>query len=257
MNAHTTFPGRREWPFGKYQSPLIATRALATIPFADATHLSRNGKYLFSASNNHPKNERTHLNTVAAFDGAGKITGLQANTNPTGQAKAYLDKVAGREDLAASLRMDLHYTAFLYPSTDERVFYSNFIEGTASEQGGLDIDEAGWEIIAAEIGTDDSRALEHTVASHLAVGDTVLPWEQAPEEVRLEIFYRAFRVIQRKHERQEGYKLLAQAEAERGPIRSFKEREAILEQARMPQCVLAVSHADQEAMFHIHRVFKA
>jgi hypothetical protein len=257
MNTQA-LPTRRDWPFGKYQSPLIATRALETLPFADAGHLSRNGRYLFSQTETHPANGRTHLNTFASFDGAGEIVSLQANTDPKAAAQAYLDTVAGRENLAASLRMDLHYAAFLYPSPEERVFYSNFINGEALEEGGgLEIDDCGLEIIAHDIGTDDPRALEHTVATHLAVGDRVLPWEQAPEEVRFEIFYRAFRTIQRKHKRLHGYELLREAEAQRGPIRSSTERQAILDQAHMPECVLAISHADQEAMFHIHRVFKA
>jgi hypothetical protein len=138
------------------------------------------------------------------------------------------------------------------------VFYSNFVEGEVfQEGGGLEIDDDGLKVIGHDIGTDDPRALEHTIASHLAVGDRVLPWEQATEEVRFEIFYRAFRTIQRKHKRDQGYELLRAAEAERGPIQSFAEREAILEQARKPECVLAIGHADQEAFFHIHRVFKA
>jgi hypothetical protein len=256
MNTHAL--PTREWPFGKYQSPLIATRPLETLPYKDAGHLARHGRYLFSQSDDHPANGRTHLNTIAAFDGAGEITGLQANTDPKAAAAAYLDTVGGRGDLAVSLRMDLHYTAFIYPSCEERVFYSNCVEGEVfQEGGGLEIDDSGLGVIAHDIGTDDPRALEHIIASHLAVGDRVLPWEQAPEEVRFEIFYRAFRTIQRKHKRLQGYDLLRAAEAERGPIGSLAEREAILAQARMPECVLAIGHADQEAMFHIHRVFKA
>jgi hypothetical protein len=256
MNTQTF--GRREWPPGTYQTPLIATRALPTVPFKGAGHLANHGRYLFSQTDTHPENSRTHLNTIATFDAAGEIDRLQSNTTPSVAAKAWQDKTAGQEHLATSLRMDLHYTVFLYPSEEERVFYSNFIEGQVfGDRNGLEIDDAGLAIVAHDIGSDDPRALEHTIASHLAVGDRVLPWEQAPEEVRLEIFWRAFRSIQRKDKRERGHELVRQAEAQHGGRLPKGETTAILDRAQAPRCVLAVSHADQEAIFHIHRVFKA
>lgn len=219
------------WTVGRYQSPLWGMRHLDPQPFADAKHAKNFGRYLFSATESHPATERTALNPIATFDGTGQLAALRHNTDPNREAKAWVGKVEGRDDLAEKWMMDIAYIAFLFPDPDAPgTFYSNFVEGCL-EDGTLHLDnEATLEILLnASPLNGNANWIEGLILSHLGTEARVLPFEEASEAIRAEIFRRALRTIARADLRRFDIS---------GDLRT----------------VLAVGHHDQDAPFHIHRI---
>lgn len=187
--------------------------------FADMKHVNNFGRYLFSLTGKHPKNDRTKNNYGVSFD-QGRVSEGGFVTSPSADFDAFKASHLKGFTRAAQLVNDLIYVMFVIEV--DGILTSNVLMHVGDELQ-TSMDEETINTFADAVFGGQKGFNEFLEQLH-EIGTKVIAYEDVTQEVREKV--------------------------ERRLHQQFRNDEPA-------DVVFSISHTDQDSMYHLHRILRS